>query len=585
MSIIKKLELDIKEIMKNAGFEVDRVLLEPSNRRDLGEYQINNAMQLAKIYHDNPREIASKIVAELEKDSRFINLNIAGPGFINITLSEEYTCSFLNEINNDINSNIDKKESKKVIIDYGGANVAKALHVGHLRSANIGEALKRLALLLGYDALGDAHLGDYGRPLGLVLKEIKERYPDLEYFNEDYTGDYSDLELPITNEDLEKIYPLASNKAKEDEEYLEEAREITARIQNHERGYYDLWKKVVDISKADIKKTYEDLNVNFEIWNGESDEMEFFDELKEIYEQENLLVESEGAMVVEVATGDDKAPMPPLIFTRSNGAASYETTDLAAILERRINHNPDEMWYVVDGRQALHFEQTFRAARKAKLVNDDVVMEHVGFGTMNGKDGKPFKTRDGGVMSLKTLMNLVYEETYKKITNESIKEEEKESVAKTVAVAALKYADLLPYRGTDYVFEIEKFSDLEGKTGPYLLYSTIRMKSLLNKASEIKENNSNKVTKLKGETEKDIALTLLNLPLVLTRAVEAKTLNEIAEYLYKLTSLYNSFYAENKIITEEDAELRNSWVALTNIVYKTNMLLLDLLGIKVPEKM
>ena len=573
---------DIQDILKTAGYEVEKVLLEPSNRRDLGEYQINNAMQLAKSYHENPRDIAAKIVEELEKDSRFTNLNIAGPGFINITLSEEYTCDFLNEIHKDIHNNIDKKEAKKVIVDYGGANVAKALHVGHLRTGNIGEALKRLALLLGYDVLGDAHLGDYGRPLGLVLREIKERYPDLAYFDENYTGDYSEIELPITNKDLEEIYPVASNKAKEDEQYLDEARDITAKIQSHERGYYDLWKRVVDISKEDIKKTYESLNVSFEIWNGESDEMEYFDELKQIYEDKNLLVESEGAQVVEVARDDDKAPMPPLLFIRSNGTASYETTDLAAILERKLNYNPDEIWYVVDARQSLHFEQTFRAARKAKLVEDDVVLEHVGNGTMNGKDGKPFKTRDGGVMSLKALMDLVYDETYKKINNESIKAEEKEEIARTVAVAAVKYADLLPYRGTDYIFELEKFTDLEGKTGPYLLYSTIRMRSLLKKAEEFK---ANKITKLKGEAEKEIALTILNLPLVLTRAVEAKTLNEIAEFLYKLTSAYNSFYAENKIITEEDEELRESWIVLTETVYNINMLLLGILGIEVPEKM
>ncbi|MBQ6497588.1 MAG: arginine--tRNA ligase [Bacilli bacterium] len=582
MSIIKKLENDIKDILKTAGYEVDRVLLEPSNRRDLGEYQINNAMQLAKTYHENPRDIATKIVNELEKDNRFTNINIAGPGFINITLSDQYTCDFLNEVHEDVHNNIDKKEPKKVIVDYGGANVAKALHVGHLRTGNIGEALKRLALLLGYDALGDAHLGDYGRPLGLVLREIKERYPDLEYFNEDYTGDYSEIDLPITNKDLEEIYPVASNKAKEDEQYLDEARDITARIQSHERGYYDLWKRVVDISKEDIKKTYESLNVYFEIWNGESDEMEYFDELKKIYEDKNLLKESEGAQVVEVATPEDKAPMPPLIFTRSNGVASYETTDLAAILERKINYNPDEIWYVVDARQALHFEQTFRAARKAELVEDRVVLEHVGNGTMNGKDGKPFKTRDGGVMSLKALMDLVYDETYKKITNESIKEEEKKEIARIVAVAAVKYADLLPYRGTDYIFELEKFTDLEGKTGPYLLYSTIRMRSLLKKAGDHK---ATKITKLKGAAEKEIALTILNLPLVLNRAVEAKTLNEIAEFLYKLTACYNSFYAENKIITEEDSELRDSWILLTETVYNINMLLLGILGIEVPEKM
>ena len=582
MSVIKKLEADIKGILKKAGYEVDKVLLEPSNRRDLGEYQINNAMQLTKIYHENPRDIAAKIVTELEKDNRFTNINIAGPGFINISFSDQYIYDFLNEIHEDVHNNIDKKEPKKIIVDYGGANVAKALHVGHLRTGNIGEALKRLALLLGYDALGDAHLGDYGRPLGLVLREIKERYPELKYFDENYTGDYSEVELPITNKDLEEIYPVASNKAKEDEQYLEEARIITAKIQSHEKGYYDLWKRVVDISKEDIKKTYESLNVSFEIWNGESDEMEYFDELLKIYEDKNLLVDSEGARVVEVATPEDKAPMPPLLFIRSNGAASYETTDLAAILERKINYNPDEIWYVVDARQALHFEQTFRAARKAKLVEDRVVLEHVGNGTMNGKDGKPFKTRDGGVMSLKALMDLVYDETYKKITNESIKEEEKKEIARIVAMAAVKYADLLPYRGTDYIFELEKFTDLEGKTGPYLLYSTIRMRSLLKKAEEFK---ATKITKLKGTAEKEIALTLLTLPLVLNRAVEAKTLNEIAEFLYKLTACYNSFYAENKIIIEEDADLRNSWIVLTETVYNINMLLLGILGIEVPEKM
>ena len=582
MSIIKKLELDIQEILKRAGYEVDRVLLEPSNRRDLGEYQINNAMQLAKNYHENPRDIASKIVAELEKDSRFTNINIAGPGFINISFSNQYIYDILNEVHEDVYNNIDRKAKKKVVIDYGGANVAKALHVGHLRSANIGEALKRLALLLGYDAIGDAHLGDFGRPLGLVIKEIKDMYPDLPFFDENYKGDYSDVELPITNEDLERIYPLASNKSKEDEEYLEEARDITMKFQSHEKGYYEIWKKIVEISKEDIKNTYEDLNVFFEIWNGESDEMAFFDDMYKIYEEKGLITDSEGAKVIDVSKEDDNSPMPPLLIVKSNGTMSYDSTDLAAILERRENFNPDEMWYVVDGRQSLHFEQVFRAARMADLVREDVVLEHVGFGTMNGKDGKPFKTRDGGVMSLKELIEIVNNETYKRISNESINDEEKEEISKKVGLAALKYADLLPYRGTDYIFEIEKFADLEGKTGPYLLYSTIRMKSLLKKAEEFK---ADKITKLKGNTEKDIALTILNLPLVLDRAIEAKTLNEIAEYLYKLTSVYNSFYAENKIITEEDEELRESWIVLTETVYNINMLLLGILGIEVPEKM
>ena len=581
MSIIKQLKTDLKEIIKNAGYEEDSIYLETSNRRDLGEYQLNDAMQLVKIYHKNPREIAGDIVKELEKDSRFTNINIAGPGFINFSLSNEFTYDFLNNINEDIFNNIDKREKKTVVIDYGGANVSKALHVGHLRSANIGEALKRLAKNLGYEVIGDAHLGDYGRPLGLVIKEIKEMYPDLPYFNPNYTGSYEELDLPVTNEDLERIYPLASTKSKEDEEYLEDARNITMKFQSKEKGYYELWKKIVDISKEDIKKTYDSLNVSFEIWNGESDEMEYFDELYKIYDEKGLITDSEGAKVIEVATEEDNSPMPPLMLVKSNGTVSYDSTDLAAILERKVNFNPDEIWYVVDGRQSLHFEQVFRAARLAKLVDEKVSLEHIGFGTMNGQDGKPFKTRDGGVMSLKNLIELVNKETYKRIVNESITEEEKKKISEIVGMAALKYADLLPYRGTDYIFEIEKFADLEGKTGPYLLYSTIRMKSLLSKANYTKET----ITKLNSDTEKDIALTLLELPNVLDRSLNTKSLNEIAEYLYKLTSIYNKFYAENHIITESDEELKESRLALTSIVYRVNMLLLDILGIEVPEKM
>ena len=394
MSILKELKKDIKECIKKAGYEVDSLAMETSNRKDLGEYQLNDAMQLARKYKENPRLIAEKIVNELEQDKRFTNLNIAGPGFINITLSNEYALDILNKMNEDLFNNIDKREKKKVIIDYGGANVAKALHVGHLRSANIGEALKRLARTLGYEVLGDAHLGDYGRPLGFVVLEISKEYPDLPYFNPEYTGDYSELTLPITNEDLERLYPLASKKAKEDEKYLEEGRIITAKIQNHERGYYDLWKKIVDISKEDIKKVYDILNTEFDLWLGESDAAEYFDELNSIFETKKLLKDSEGAKIVDVSNETDNYPMPPLLFVKSNGTLSYETTDLATILQRKKEYNPDEIWYVVDGRQALRFEQIFRATRMSQLVDESVVLEHVNFGTMNGKDGKPFKTRD-----------------------------------------------------------------------------------------------------------------------------------------------------------------------------------------------
>ena len=579
---MKQLNNDIEKIVEQAGYKVENFSLQPSGRRDLGQFQLNDAMNLAKVYKKAPRMIAEDIVKELEKDNKFTNLNIAGPGFINITLTDEYLGSLLTKIYNDKNNNIDKREKKTVVIDYGGANVAKALHVGHLRSANIGEALKRLAKLLGYEVVGDAHLGDYGRPLGLVVLEIKKRYPDLPYFDENYTGDYTEITLPVTNKDLEEIYPFASNKSKEDEKYLEEARDITFKIQNHERGYYDLWKKVVEISKADIKTVYDMLNVEFELWLGESDAAEYVDELTNIFEEKHALVESEGALIVDVKEESDKAPMPPLLFKRSNGTISYETTDLATILQRKKEINPDEIWYCVDARQELHFEQVFRATKKVGLVSDQVNLEFIGFGTMNGKDGKPFKTRDGGVMRLKGLIDLVEAETKKRINKETVEEEKQEEVAKTVAIAALKYADLLPFRGTDYIFDPEKFSDLEGKTGPYLLYSTIRMKSLLNKGENLEIGE---ITKFKTETEKDLALTILRLPSILNKALDSRSLNDITEYIYKLTSLYNTFYAENKILTEEDQELQKSWLTLTKIVYDINMMLLDVLAIKVPEKM
>ena len=584
MSIIKTLTKDLQKIVSQAGYEVENLILQPSGRKDLGQYQLNDAMTLAKKYGKNPRMIAEDIAKELEKDNRFTNINIAGPGFINITLTDEYLVEIINKISKNIEENIDKEQPKKIIIDFGGANVAKALHVGHLRSANIGESLKRLARLLGHEVLGDAHLGDYGRPLGLVVLEIKKMYPELPFFDENYTGDFSEVELPITNEDLEKIYPLASIKAKEDESYLEEGRDVTAKIQSKVRGYYDLWKKVIEISKADIKEVYDKLNVFYDLWLGESDAVEYMEELYEIFEKAGIIEESEGAKIVEVKEETDNAPMPPLLFEKSNGTLSYQTTDLATILQRMKEYNPDEMWYVTDGRQCLHFEQVFRAARKAGLVDDTVKLEHIPFGTMNGKDGKPFKTRDGGVMSLKNLINLVNEETIKKIDPASVTEEEKKEISEIVAIASLKYADSLPYRATDYVFEIEKFADLEGKTGSYILYSTIRMKSLLAKAKE-KEIKQEQMHVINGETEREIVLTIMSLPTILTKSKEAKSLNDVAEYLYKLTALYNKFYSENKVLVEENKELQESWLILTKVVYDINNLLLDVLGIKVPEKM
>ena len=582
MSIIKELEKQVEKKIEESGYEIDNFKLQVTNRPDLGEYQINDAMQLAKKYHKNPREIAEDITEKLEELNIFTNINIAGPGFINVSLSDEFLINIIEKMSTNIESNIDKQEKKTIVLDYGGANVAKALHVGHLRSANIGEALKRLARLLGHTVISDAHLGDYGRPLGLVISEIKKRYPNLEYFNEEYTGDYKDIELPITNKDLEEIYPIASTKAKEDEAYLEEARIITTKLQNHERGYYDIWQRIIEISKEEIKKVYDELNVYYDLWEGESNAAEYVDELIEILESKNLVEISDGAKIIDVKEEDDKSPMPPLLLVKSNGSISYETTDLATILERKKKIDPDEIWYCVDGRQQLHFEQVFRATRKANLVSDDVKLEYIGFGTMNGKDGKPFKTRDGGVMSLKSLIDEVKKETEKRINKDIVAEENIEETVDNIAISTLKYADLIPFRTTDYIFDPEKFSEVEGKTGPYLLYSTVRMASLLNKAKDEKQTTYKKV---KNKTDRDIILTLLELPNVLTRSFEMKSLNEIADYLYDLTSKYNKFYSENKVLTEEDEDLKESWLVLTNTVYKANLLLLDTLGLKVPEKM
>ena len=582
MSIIKNLTKDIEKIIKDAGYEIENLKLAASGRRDLGEFQINDAMNLSKKYHKNPREIAEDIVKELEKDKRFTNINIAGPGFINISLDNKLLSEEITKLGNNPELNIDKLDPRKVIIDYGGANVAKRLHIGHMRTANIGEALKRLANKLGYKTIGDAHLGDYGRPLGFVVLEIKTRFPELPYWDENYQGDYSEVELNITNEELLEIYPVASAKAKRDPKFLAEGRDITAKIQSGVRGYYDCYKKVVEISMADIKKVYGYLNVSFEWWKGEADSAKYFDELYEILDKKGLTKESDGALIVEVKTDEDKAPMPPVIIKKSNDTVSYETTDLATILQREKDYQPDEIWYVVDERQSLHFEQVFRCTYKAGLVPETTKLIHIPNGTMNGSDGKPFKTRDGGVMGLEELINLVYEKTYKKINVDTVPEELREKVARTVAIGTLKYSDLLPFVCTNYIFDLDKFSELEGKTAPYLLYSTTRMKSLLQKAGDFKFNT---IHNIYSETEKDIVLSILELPRVLNNSLENKSLNEICEYLYTLTSKYNKFYAENKVLVEEDSAKKESWLMLTKLVYDINLILFDILAIEVPEKM
>ena len=581
-SFIEEEQKYIQSKIKECGYDVDEVTLNVSSRKEFGDYQYNGAMALAKQVGKNPRDIATEIVESIKKDNRYKDINIAGPGFINITFSDEQLIKHINDLNNNINLNYENDNPKTIFMDYGGANVAKALHVGHLRSANIGEALKRLIVAMGNKAIADTHLGDWGRPIGLVMTEIKHRQPDLPYFDESYNGEYPS-ESPVTNDDLMEIYPLASSKAKEDEAYMEEARDITSKFQLGDKGLMALWNHIMDVSKADIKRVYDRLNVTFETWEGESDCYKYIPETVEYLEKKGLVEDSQGAKVIHVAELDDDHEVPPVLLIKSNGAASYESTDIAGLWERMHLFHPDEVWYLTDARQALHFEQVFRACYKSGIVPESTNLEFIPFGTMNGADGKPFKTRDGGVMTLEALLDLAKEECEKKILP-NITGEEREQVAEKISVAAVKYADLIPFRLTDYNFDPVKFSDLQGKTAPYLLYSTIRMKSLLNKAEEAKIDFK-KYTTIKDDIDREVIVGLLNLRSVLLKSVNTRSLNDITDYLYKITNLYNNFYSQNRVLTEENKELQESWLFLTKVIYDNNLKLLNILGIEVPDRM
>lgn len=580
MSIIKSVEEIIKQAIISAGYEVDKVVLETSSRPDLGEYQINNAFNLGKQNHCNPREVAEKIVAELEKEEIFTNINIAGAGFINISFADDFYIKVMNEMLNGIENNIDKHDKKKLFLDYGGANIAKTLHVGHLRPADIGEALKRLAVSLGYDVISDVHFGDIGRQSGMVIYEMMERFPDLVYFKEDYSGE--DEDLPIKKEDLQEIYPTASNKAKENDGIMDKVRDITMQIENGHKAYSALWEKIKKLSIEDIKEIYDRLNTTFDLYEGETDCYPYIPAVIQILKEKNLIYESEGAMVVDTIEDTDTEPMPPLVVLKGNGGTVYQTRELATLLSRVKRFNPDEIWYFTDNRQELYFKQVFRVAKKAGIVPETTELKFFGFGTMNGTDGKPFKTRSGGVMNLVDLMEMVKEIITNKINADLVSEKDKDSTAEKISIAALKYADFLPYRSKDFIFDVNKFADFDGKTGPYLLYSTVRMNSLLEKSNQ--DRNTLSVTKITG-AEKDTVRSLLELPVILNSSFESKSLNDIADYLYRLTSTYNKFYSENHILTCEDQELKQAWLGLTKLVYDVNILLLDILAIEVPEKM
>ena len=580
MNFLNTVEKDILNKFKENNIPLDEVKLLTSGKKELGDYQINDAMKLAKILHKSPRDIAEELVECLEETGYFKDINIAGAGFINLSFKDELLREFVEKDIKSSTKDVEKLDSDRIIIDYGGANIAKTLHVGHLRSANIGEALKRLAKYLGKEVIADVHFGDIGRQSGMVIYELKERYPNLNYFSgkEETTWD----ELPITGEDLEEIYPTASIKAKENEEIMDEVREITAELESGKnKGYVALWNKIKEISIKDIKSIYKELNTDFDLWEGESDSYPYIEETINIMEKSGYLVESEGAKIVEVIEDDDKAPMPPLVVIKSNGATLYATRELATITSRMKRFNPNEMWYIADMRQGLYFEQVFRATYKTELVPKSTTLEFYGFGTMNGTDGKPFKTRDGNAATLKSLIKSVKEEI---LTHMNKDMDNKEEIAEKITIAAIKYADFLPNRTTDYIFEPSKFIDVEGKTGPYILYNTIRMKSILNKANDMGIDYSNYYNK-PTDTEKEIILLLMEKNNILHKAYNNKDLSSIADYLYNLTSLFSRFYEANHILTESDEKIKESWLTLTKLVKETNEELLDILAIEVPEKM
>lgn len=573
MSFIKETENYITNVIKKSGYEVDNVILESSSRRDLGEFQINVCMGLAKKYGKNPREIAESIISEF--DDRFYNVNIAGPGFINVSISDKYLLEYINSNIKDTTGFVDKGDEKTIIVDYGGANAAKVLHVGHMRPANIGESLKRLAELLGNKTIGDVHLGDIGRQSGMIISEIKKRKPDLCYFDSEYKGEYPKLE--ISTEELGEYYPAASLDAKENPERMEEVRKITALVDEGKEPYFSMWKDIVEVSKESIKKSYDYLNCNFDLWEGELSSLEYVPDTLKVLEPYMYI--SDGAKVIDVKKDDDKIDIPPLIVIKNDGATIYATRDLATIYSRVKKYNPDEIWYIVDARQAMYFEQVFRASYKSHLVRDDVKLAHYWFGTMNGSDGKPFKTRDGGVMSLDMLVDQVKEKLLAKL--DKYTDAEKKNIADVLTVATIKYADLLPYRTTDFIFDIDKITSFEGKTGPYILYTMVRIKSILDKVNI--DNAS--IKSIYSETERNIYIKLLELAKTLTKAYNEKTLSYICEYLFDLCSLFNKFYGECNIINEKDMSKKESYVALLNLLYNTGNMLLNILAIEIPDKM
>lgn len=570
-----------------AGYDRNYAKVTLSNRPDLCEYQCNGAMAGAKAYHKAPIMIAQDVVAKLEGSGCFCDVQAVNPGFINLKLDERFVADYLDEMETDEDLGLNKTDKPKmIVIDYGGPNVAKPLHVGHLRSAIIGESVKRIARKMGHNVLGDIHLGDWGYQMGLIITELKERKPELPYFDESFKGEYP-AEAPFTISELEEIYPTASGKAKEDEEYRERALHATYLLQNGHKGYTAIWNHIMHVSVNDLKKNYANLNVDFDLWKGESDAQAYIPDMIERLKKEGFAHVDDGALVIDVQEESDTKEIPPCMVQKSDGASLYGTTDLATLVQRVEDYHPDKVIYVVDKRQELHFVQVFRAAKKTGIVPSETELKFLGFGTMNGKDGKPFKTREGGVMRLENLIAEIQEEMYKKIIdNRTVEEEEAKNTAKTVGMAAIKYGDLSNQASKDYVFDVDRFTSFEGNTGPYILYTIVRIKSILNKYQEEgKAVTGLKVNQQSGESEKALMLALVKYNEMMENAYEELAPHKICAYIYDLANAFNHFYHETKILAEENEAKKQGYIALLILTKKVLESCIDVLGFEAPERM
>ena len=580
--LIDKLSAVMAQAFTDAGYPADHAKVTVSNRPDLCEFQCNGAMPTAKAARKAPIMIATAVAEKLTESGVFSTVEAVNPGFINMRLREDYLASHMDEMRQTVRLGVaGEGESRTVVVDYGGPNVAKPLHIGHMRSAIIGESVKRIYRYFGNKVYGDIHMGDWGLQMGLIIAELKVRQPDLPYFDDNFSGEYP-AEAPFTISELEEIYPFASQKSKVDEAFAKEAHEATFQLQNRKTGYYALWQHIMRISVEDLKKNYANLNVDFDIWMGEADAEPYIPPMLERLEKLGVLEQSEGAKVIDVNIEGDKKELPPCILVKSDGATLYATTDLATIVQRVEDFNPDKIFYLTDKRQNLHFEQVFRAARKGQLVTDAVELEHVGFGTMNGKDGKPFKTRDGGVMRLERLIADVTDYVEKRILeNNTLEGEQAHETARLIAVAALKYGDLSNLATKDYIFDLERFAAFEGNTGPYLLYTIVRIKSILARC----ESADPTILPADSEVAKNLQLVLAQMPDQLTLAYRDSAPNVICAYAYELAGAVNKFYHDTRILTEADEAKKQGYIALISLAKRALEECIDLLGFEAPDKM